>query len=196
MFPGGGDFADLVRYFRGKLRLSPEMTHRMALACLDQNAYIISNMSGIKYFTELSRIKSSQHRCVIIAPYRIMTDLYPFSGKNLNIDILSSDSSAIYLAHRLKAEFIIATDVDGVYDKDPKGAGRGAELLPEIDTRHLRKIKGAGPLDVTLPELIDKYCIKTWVVNGRYPSRIADILNCKKNIKATLIHPCKQKQVF
>ncbi len=190
IFPGGGRFADLIRDYRKRIALSGGIMHKMALAALDQNAYLIASLCKCKYVTSLKQAKGIKTGIAVIAPYQILTQEQPFTGRNLDIDILSSDSSAIYLAHLLKAKFIIATDVDGVYAGNPSKAGKGRPgLLRQIDTKTLSRLENGGPLDGTISALIDKYKIGTWVVNGKYPQRLYQLIKDNRVNKGTLIKP-------
>lgn len=189
LFPGGGEFADLVRKFRKELSLHDETTHKMALACLDQNAYLLADICKCACVRSLEEIKKVRRFPAVIAPYRIITERVPFPGYNLNIDILSSDSSAIYVAYVLKAKMIIATDVDGVYAKDPRLTKRKPKLLRAISSAILRGMKRGGPLDETFPDLIDRYNTEVWVVNGKHPSILAELITNRCVIIGTLIKP-------
>lgn len=189
IFPGGGRFADLIRDYRKRLPLSKGIMHKMALAALDQNAYLIAGSCKCRYITSLKQAKSIKTGIAVIAPYQILTQEQPFTGRNLDIDILSSDSSAIYFAHLLGAKFIIATDVDGVYARNPKLTNGRFKLLKEINSKTLSRIKSGGPLDETIPGLIDKYKIDTWVVNGKYPQRLKRLIENNNLDKGTLIRP-------
>jgi len=188
LFPGGGEFADLIREYRKELSLAAETTHKMALASLDQNAYLMADLCKCAIVNTVSKLKSPISHPVIFAPYRFLAGRLPFAGYNLNIDIFSSDSSAFYIAYLLNAKLVIATDVDGVYKKDPR-KNKKSRLLREISADALAKIKGGGPLDETLPGLIDKYKKEVWVVNGKFPGRIKHIIYNHKTTIGTLISP-------
>lgn len=194
IFPGGGKFADLIREYKKIIPLSSGIMHKMALAALDQNAYLIASLCKCRYVTSLKQAKSIKTGIAVIAPYQILTQEQPFTGRNLDIDILSSDSSAIYFAHLLGAKFIIATDVDGVYARNPKSSRRRLKLLKEIDTAILSRIENGGPLDGTISSLIDKYKIDTWVVNGQYPQRLYQLIKDNRVNKGTLIKPSGGRQ--
>jgi 5-(aminomethyl)-3-furanmethanol phosphate kinase len=171
-FPGGGEFADLIRKYRKTISLSDESTHKMALASLDQNAYLIAEICKCPCITRFGDIDKIKNYPAVIAPYRILIEHCPFSGHNLNIDNLSSTSSALYFAHLLKAEFIIATDVDGVFAVDPGRPGKKPSLLREMTSQRLADMPRGGPLDKTVPLLLDRYKIDARVINGKYPERL------------------------
>ena len=186
-FPGGGAFADLIRKYRKSISLSDQAMHAMALASLDQNAFLMADICQCACLTSFSEIEKAKKFPAVIAPYRLLTNPSPFLGYNLDIDIFSSDSSALYLAALLKAKFIIATDVDGVYEKDPKRNKGRTKLFRQMDARKLGRIKRGGPLDATLPSMMKKFKINLWVVNGKHPERILQIIQNDSSVKGTFI---------
>jgi len=176
LFPGGGEFADLIRKYRQSASLSDDACHAMALASLDQNAYLIADICKCPCITCLDDIKNAGEYPAVIAPYRIITERRPFTGLSLDIDILSSTSSALYCAHMLKAQCIVATDVDGVFEADPKRSGNNPKLLKKMSSQRLAGMQRGGPLDVTIPLLMDRYKAEVWVINGNYPDRVSQAI--------------------
>ncbi|MFH0860494.1 MAG: isopentenyl phosphate kinase [Candidatus Altiarchaeota archaeon] len=66
------------------------------------------------------------------------------------VGILSGDQLAPYIAKKLKAKrMVIATDVDGIYDRDPKNGG--GMHIPLITKKNISRIKlsGSKATDVT-----------------------------------------------
>jgi len=87
----------------------------------------------------------------------------------------STDAVAAMLAKHVKANrLIIATDVDGIYDKDPKKY-EDAKKFDKIGIEMLRKLSGeewkkAGEsviIDAIACKIIEEERIKTFVVNGK-----------------------------
>ena len=71
---------------------------------------------------------------------------------------VTSDSIAAYIASLLDAKLLIATNVNGIYTKDPSLSG--AELINEIDVN-----KG----------------LDCYVVNGEFPERVLSIMGNEMN---------------
>lgn len=101
--------------------------------------------------------------------------------------ILSGDQIIIYLAKKLQASRIIhATDVDGVYDADPKKDSK-AKLIKEINRANfveiLKKISGSSNTDVTggmlakVKEVFEISGLSGVIING----------NKQNNIKRALL---------
>ena len=82
----------------------------------------------------------------------------------------SSDASAVQIANRLGSDFINITNVNGVYDKDPKI--KGARFIPHMsfDELYTRLKKTGfkpgqhGILDLYAGELIKKHKIRSYIV--------------------------------
>jgi uridylate kinase len=87
----------------------------------------------------------------------------------------STDAVAAMLAAKIKASrLIIATDVDGVYDRDPK-KHRDARKMDRISIKVLRKMAGEGwreagksaVIDAIACRIIEENAIPTFVLNGK-----------------------------
>lgn len=102
--------------------------------------------------------------------------------------VLSGDTIVCYLGKKLKAEKVIfLSDVDGIYDKDPKKYVQ-ARLIPEITNKNIVQVlKGLSPTereDVT-GEMQGKVLkiyqelkqVETFVVNGKSPKVLTHLMN-------------------
>jgi len=106
--------------------------------------------------------------------------------------ILSGDQIITYLADKLNAKIMIhATDVDGVFDLDPK-KNPNAKLIEEInDNSFLKFISGSSNTDVTggmfgkVKELLESK-ISSIIINGNIEGRIKKAL-LYQNVTGTLI---------
>ncbi len=91
----------------------------------------------------------------------------------------STDAVAALIAERLKADLLIkTTDVDGVYNADPK-KNPDAKLLREVSIRRLRKILGQESkpgeyklLDQVSLSILERSRIPVVFVNGSDPENI------------------------
>ena len=98
----------------------------------------------------------------------------------------STDANASYCAKKIKSDlFIKMTDVNGIYNKDPKKF-LDAHLLKKIKFSELGNfsIKSSpgnyGILDETAIELITKNKIKTIVMNAKNPKKLFDVIKGKQ----------------
>ena len=98
----------------------------------------------------------------------------------------STDANAAYAASIIKADYFIKlTDVDGVYDKDPK-KHENARKLNHISVKEIAKYAqegrpgSYGVLDKLAVETIGKHEIKTIIMNGSNPENILKALTGEK----------------
>lgn len=98
----------------------------------------------------------------------------------------STDANAAFAAKTIKADFFIKlTDVDGIYDKDPKKFSN-AKKLDKVSFNELKNYaKGGKPgkygvLDKLAVDIITKNKIKTVIMNGNNPEDILMVLKGKK----------------
>ena len=96
----------------------------------------------------------------------------------------STDAVAAMLARALKpARLLIATDVDGVFDKDPK-LSPDAKKLDAINIKQLRMWAGdsweqAGKstvIDAVACKIIDEAQIPTYVLNGQHLDQLENAI--------------------
>ncbi len=104
----------------------------------------------------------------------------------------TSDSTAAKLAKAFDSNFINMTNINGLYDKNPK-THRSAKFIPEIS--HKDFLKKANEikfkpgqhfvLDQSAAKIINKYKIKTFIIGG--DARNLNNLINKKHFIGTLI---------
>ncbi len=98
----------------------------------------------------------------------------------------STDSNAALCAEKIRADlFIKATDVDGIYNKDPK-KDKNAKKIDNIGFKDLKKFKQEGKpcsygiLDRLAMNVVARSRIKTIILNGKNPKNILRAVNGKK----------------
>ncbi|MCS3900520.1 [5-(aminomethyl)furan-3-yl]methyl phosphate kinase [Methanococcus voltae] len=170
IIPGGGNFANNVREIYDKTNLSNDGAHKLATLCTDLTGMYMGDISNIKTANNVYDVKNmfKNDDLLIFLPSNLIlsTDELPRSWD------VTSDSFAGYLAKLLKCgKLIIATDVDGIYNKYPEG-----KLLNTINAK---SIKGFTSIDKYLPEFICSSNFECYVVNGNFPERIINILENK-----------------
>jgi aspartokinase-like uncharacterized kinase len=167
--PGGGPMANLVRDLFDRYHMSEETAHWMAILAMEEYAHFLADGTGASLTDEISRPDSGVQ---ILLPYRpLMQD---DEGLEHTWDY-TSDSVAALVAARLSADFVKATDVEGVIlvggvlDEIPAERLIGRKTC--IDQGALRILRRSG-----------KSCL---VLDGRDPSRF--IANLKAREGGTLI---------
>lgn len=178
--PGGGKFADTVRKVDMIFGLSDTVAHKMAILAMDQYGLFLSDItpnscvSGV-----LDEIEdSAKDKLPIFLPSQIMFSRDPLEH---SWDV-TSDSIASYVASELHAEkLVLVTDVDGIFSEDPK-KNADVTCIEELSVEELCGWNRRTSVDKSLPKLLRLTKIDCYVVNGRYPERIEQILENKKTV--------------
>ena len=136
----------------------------------------------ISYTIEEAKCISDSNKIPIMICSQILKENEPFKH---SWDV-TSDSIAAYIASLLNAKLLIATNVNGIYTKDPSLSG--AELIREIDVNKLLAFDESS-IDLMLPTLLIEYGLDCYVVNGEYPNRVLSIMNNEDcSFEYTFIH--------
>lgn len=171
--PGGGAFADQVRDHDRRYRLSPTTAHRMALLAMDQYGHFLSDqMPAAALVANLPSAHQAldDGRAAILLPAALLNqaDPLPHSWE------VTSDAIAAWIAQLTGARrLILLKDVDGLFSADP-GQGSPAALLPHLTLEALARHQGG--VDTYLHKLLATKELETWVINGRQPQRLAQLL--------------------
>ncbi len=183
--PGGGEFSDVVRTIDDRFSLSSNITHRMAILGMDQyglmvsdltpNSVVIRDLDEAKRWFDLGKVP-------ILLPSKMM-----FEDSTLeNSWDVTSDSISFFVAQKLQAKrAILVTDVDGIYDVDPKRDPK-AKLLKKVLATELLESKKRTSVDLFLPSLLLQCPVDCFVVNGLFPERVVAVI-CGQKAVCTLI---------
>jgi 5-(aminomethyl)-3-furanmethanol phosphate kinase len=182
--PGGGEFADTVRKLDKQYSLDRQVSHCMAILAMDQYGLLLSDLAAncviVRSFDEATTASNSG-KLPIFLPSQVMFQEDPLE----NSWEVTSDSIALYIAHKLQAEeVLLVTDVDGIYTANPK-TENSATLIKEISPQEFL-LKTRTAVDTALPLLLKKWHITCYVVNGFYPERVKALLEGKAAV-ASLI---------
>ena len=170
---GGGEFANLIRKYDNEMEFSEDVTHETAIDAMDILAKLLNDklaFTEISYTIEEAISISDLNKIPIMICSDILKENEPFAH---SWDV-TSDSIAAYIASLLDAKLLIATNVNGIYTKDPSLSG--AELISEIDVNELLTFDESS-VDLMLPTLLIEYGLDSYVVNGKYPERVLSIMN-------------------
>ena len=186
---GGGEFANLIREYDNEIEFSEDVTHETAIDAMDILAKLLNDklaFTDICYTIEEAIGISDLKKIPIMICSDILKENEPFAH---SWDV-TSDSIAAYIASLLNAKLLIATNVNGIYTKDPSLSG--AELINEIDVNKLLTFDESS-IDLMLPTLLIEYGLDCYVVNGEFPERVLSIMGNEMNdgdcsFKYTFIH--------
>ena len=182
---GGGEFANLIRKYDVEIGFSQDVTHETAIDSMDILAKLLNDklaFTEISYTIEEANRISDSNKIPIMICSEILKENEPFKH---SWDV-TSDSIAAYIASLLNAKLLIATNVNGIYTKDPSLSG--AELISEIDVNELLTFDESS-VDLMLPALLIEHGLDCYVVNGEYPERALSIMNNEDcSFEYTFIH--------
>lgn len=176
MVPGGGEFADVVRVLDKRFSLSRSTSHMMAVLAMDQYGLMLSNLipnsqtinklEEVNYFLDKEKV-----------PVFLPSNLFLSEDPLENSWDVTSDSIAVYLAHRMQVhKVLLVTDVDGVCTDDPKTNPK-ATLIKKLSANDLLSMDKRTGLDKALPKLLLKFTVDCFVVNGLFPERVEKVLS-------------------
>ncbi|WP_135609382.1 amino acid kinase [Methanococcoides sp. AM1] len=168
--PGGGVFANGIREASRAYSIGDEAAHWMAVAAMEQYAYLLVDKSGMPSIDDTDNVPEGMS---ILLPYKLLktTDELEHSWD------VTSDTIAAWVAHRIDAALIKATDVDGVLNE--------GELIEKITAKELESM-GETCTDRILPHILDKYGMDCVIVNGNIPERVVAAIEGKM-VRSTYI---------
>jgi hypothetical protein len=87
---------------------------------------------------------------------------------------VTADSIAAWVAGLSGAQqLVLLKSVDGLFSDNPRSHA-GVELLEKLDPNQLILCKG---VDRYFASLLKKYRLDVWIVNGKYPERLTQLLD-------------------
>jgi aspartokinase-like uncharacterized kinase len=151
--PGGGEFADAAREADRRFGLRDETAHRMGILGMEQFGCVLGDL-----------IPGGRTRVVL--PAGLPLDELPASWQ------VTSDSIAAWVAARRGAErLVLIKDVDGLFAEWP---AHGAPLA-QLTVGELITLRPEG-VDSYLPRVLEQASFETWVISGRDPERLVELL--------------------
>lgn len=177
--PGGGAFADAVRDADRRYHLSATTAHRMALLAMDQYGCLLGDLvPGGRLVTDLLSARQvaevGQVPLLLPAALLMQADPLPHSWE------VTSDAIAAWVAGLVGApRLVLLKDVDGLFSAHP-APGNKAVLLPRLSIEELARHQGG--VDGALATVLAAVRLETWVINGRHPERLAELLHTGKTL--------------
>ncbi|MEM0135141.1 MAG: isopentenyl phosphate kinase, partial [Thermoplasmatales archaeon] len=106
--------------------------------------------------------------------------------------IISGDEIALDIARRFKPDSVVfATDVDGLYDSDPK-TNDNAKFIPSIEARDISLVDirkdatGSMAGKIERIKKIVNYTTRVVILNGNKPKRLENFLQGKETISTVI----------
>jgi aspartokinase-like uncharacterized kinase len=163
--PGGAWFADAVRDADLRFALPAATSHHMAVLGMEQFGWLLSELiPGAEHCAE-ARVCAG--RTTVLLPAALPLDRLPASWQ------VTSDSIAAWVAREAGAgRLVLVKEVDGLFAEWPP---RG-EPLPRLTVAELAALRPGG-VDAYLPNALANASFETWVISGRHPRRLTELLD-------------------
>jgi aspartokinase-like uncharacterized kinase len=163
--PGGGPFADAVRAACSMHDPGGTAAHWMAVLGMEQHAHLLASLLPRARLAtgpeEIADALAASH-LPVLAPFRWLRETDPLPH---GWDV-TSDSIAAWVAGRLSARrLVLLKSLDGV-------PGAGGAVLGSV---LLRSASLAGIVDEYLEHAVPAG-LECWVLSGREPQRLAELL--------------------
>lgn len=170
---GGGEFANLIRKYDSEINFSQETNHWTAIDCMDIIAKLVNDKvesTKLAYSIDDAIAISNEGFTPIFVVSKFLREDDPFE---CSWDV-TSDSIAAYISHRLNANLLIVTNVNGIYTQELKEPG--STFISKIDAKTMLNFPESS-IDVMLPTLLLKFGTNCYVVNGKYPERVLSLID-------------------
>lgn len=171
--PGGGEFADLVRKYDRNYSLSETTAHHMAILAMDQYGFLLGELTPNS--TLISDILGTDEAISGVVPI-LLPSRWLFESDPLPHSwAVTSDSIAAWVAGQLKApRLVLLKDVDGLFSAgEAVGGFEKLAARMSVDQLHTQP----GGVDENLASVLAMLDLETWVINGRHPQRLAELLD-------------------
>ena len=166
--PGGAGFADAVREADRRFGLRAGSAHRMAILGMEQFGWLLSELiPDAVRCSELGEVRElAGRRTAVLLPAGLRLDGLPASWQ------VTSDAIAAWVADAVGAgRLVLVKALDGLFaDGEPLARLSVAELAA------LRAAGRAEGIDEYLPAVLEGARFETWVIGGRDPARVVELL--------------------
>jgi aspartokinase-like uncharacterized kinase len=162
--PGGAWFADAVREADSRFALPARTSHHMAVLGMEQFGWLLSEL--IPGAVRCAEARAAAGRTTVLLPGALPLDRLPASWQ------VTSDSIAAWVAGEAGAgRLVLVKEVDGLFAEWP---ARG-DPIARMTAAELAALRPAG-VDEYLPTVLEAATFETWVISGRDPARLAELL--------------------
>jgi aspartokinase-like uncharacterized kinase len=162
--PGGAWFADAVREADRRFALPAATSHRMAVLGMEQLGWLLSEL--IPGAVRCAQPRADARATTVLLPGRLALDELPASWQ------VTSDSIAAWVAGQAAADrLVLVKEVDGLFAQWPAHG----DPIARMTVAQLAAMRPAG-VDEHLPTVLEAAPFETWVINGRDPQRLVELL--------------------
>jgi aspartokinase-like uncharacterized kinase len=164
--PGGAWFADAVRDAYRRFGMPADTSHQMAVLGMEQFGWLLSELiPGAARSTDPP--PAAAGRTTVLLPAALPLESLPRSWQ------VTSDSIAAWVAGAAGAgRLVLLKEVDGLFAQWPP---RG-EPIARLTVAELAVLRPGG-VDAYLPTALESAKFDTWVISGRDPRRLTELLD-------------------
>jgi 5-(aminomethyl)-3-furanmethanol phosphate kinase len=170
--PGGAGFAGAVRDADRRFGLRATTADRMAVLGMEQFGLLLGDLiPGGAPCADLARAREAAGgQAAVLLPAGLALEALPASWE------VTSDSIAAWVAGEVGAgRLVLVKEVEGLFADWP-GRGEPLARLTAPELAELRAAGRAGGVDAYLPTVLETARFETWVIGGRDPQRLAELL--------------------
>ena len=177
--PGGAQFADVVRAHDSRFALRPRTAHWMAILAMDQFGWALAELiPGAALRTDLA---AADRAVAILLPAALLAEREPLPAAWA----VTSDSIAAWVAGAAgAARLVLVKPVAGLYREWPPAGAPIAELTVD-ELAGLRP----GGVDAHFPVALRAAGVEAWIVDGREPARLAELLERGRTAGTRIVAP-------
>lgn len=183
IIPGGGIFAETVRDIYTRFTITEDTAHQMAVLAMNQYGLFLKNLIGddsqiIEKVDELNNCFKNKRIAIFQVSKIIESDNYlP------KLWSVTSDSIAAYITQIIRAKnLILIKVVDGLSEQ-------GSDtLLSQVNVDKLNAGVNKGCIDEYVPTILKNNKMECFIVNGKFPNRVKDILRGDKTVSTKIIY--------
>jgi 5-(aminomethyl)-3-furanmethanol phosphate kinase len=164
---GGGALADAVRDHDRRFGLRPATAHWMAVLAMDQQGLLLADLiAGAATCSDLGGIAPAG--VSVLLPYAALRARDPLPASWA----VTSDSIAAWVAGAARADrLVLVKPVAGLHPTWPDDG----DPMAELSVDELGRLRPGG-VDAHLPVALREACVETWVIDGRDPALLAQLL--------------------
>jgi aspartokinase-like uncharacterized kinase len=168
VLPGGAWFADAVRDADRRFELPARTSHRMAVLGMEQFGWLLSELipGAARCAGLVEAAGLAPGRTAVLMPAALTLEGLPATWQ------VTSDSIGAWAAGRAGADrLVLVKEVDGLFAHWPAQGDPIASMTPA----QLGDLRPGG-VDAHLATILQEARLETWVISGRDPARLAELL--------------------